>query len=106
LNKTAYVNGEALGVTVFRFANNGPSAMPIEVKAWIEQPNGSVIRVLSSGGDGSIVLPAGFTKNFGGFSLGAVTPGGPRGTYSFNCRLLDPATGRFLGQSLKPFLVQ
>jgi hypothetical protein len=65
-----------------------------------------VFPVLNSGADGSIVLPAGFTQNVGGFSLGTLTAQAPRGTYRFNCRLLDPATGRLLSQSLTPFVVQ
>ncbi|HEY7171480.1 MAG TPA: hypothetical protein VH417_11575 [Vicinamibacterales bacterium] len=106
LNKSAYVTGDAIGVPVFRLANDGAAAVPIEMKVWLERPNGSVSPVLNSGADGSIVLPAGFTQNVGGFSLGTLTAQAPRGTYRFNCRLLDPATGRLLSQSLTPFVVQ
>jgi len=106
LNKSTYVNGDVIDVAVFRLANDGASAVPIEMKVWIEPPNGSVVSRLNSGADGSIVLPAGFTKNLGGFSLGTVIAQAPRGTYLFNCRLLDPGTGRLLSQSLAPFVVQ
>ena len=50
---------------VFQVGNPGPDPVAIELKLWVRRPDGSTFSRLSVGATGSIVLPAGFDRDFG-----------------------------------------
>ena len=106
LSQTTYVDGEEVIANVFQVGNPGPDPVAIELKLWVRRPDGSTFSRLSVGATGSIVLPAGFDRDFGPFSAFTVAPADARGAYEFNCRVLDPTTGESLAIDENPFEVQ
>jgi hypothetical protein len=52
------------------------------------------------------VLPKRLNKNLGTLPLFTVQPTFSRGTSGFNCRFLEPVTGKFLTEALVPFAMQ
>ena len=56
-------------------------------------------------GDGWTDEPAGFNQNLGSFNLFPVTAAMPRGTYGFNCRIVNPVTGALMAEDLNSFEV-
>jgi hypothetical protein len=93
MSQATYTNGDTVATQFFRLANQTQSDVALEWKAWLTGVGIDPISLLNVGADGSIILPAGLDTDFGAISLFPVTPGIPRGTYGFNCRLLDPVTG-------------
>lgn len=105
LNKTSFGNGETVIAQVARLANPGPDPVPVEVKAWFEVPGRLPAPFLTVGGDGSLLLPSGFDQNFGPLGLLTVQGALPRGSYSFNCRLLHAVSGARLSEDSNPFQI-
>lgn len=103
LNKTSFVNGDQVIAQVVRVTNLTATRVEVEYKLWFDLPGGAPFGFLHGGEDGSFVLDVGFNHDFGPLALGTVTPALPRGTYAFNCRFLDPVTGKFLSEDLNPF---
>jgi hypothetical protein len=106
LNQTSFMDGDAVVVQVFRFANPTTPAVAIEFKIWLEGPGFSPIPILRGGEDGSVVLPPGFNIDLGPFPLVPVVPALPRGPWGFSCRMLDPVTGALLSEDLNPFVIR
>ena len=72
----------------------------------LDIPGQDPISVINRGSDGSFQLASGFATTLGPIDLFAVSASLPRGTYGFNCRLLDSVTGEVLAEDLTPFEIQ
>ncbi len=106
LNRTGFVNGDTGIAQVLQVTNPTASPVAVEFKLWFVMPGRSAPIVFVRGGaDGSFVLRPGFNQNFGPLTLFTVQPTFPRGTYGFNCRFLDPVSGRVLSEDLVPFTI-
>ena len=106
MTQPVYAEGEAVTAGVFQLANPGPFAVAVEIKAWLGLADGANGEFLSAGADGSLVLPSGLDQDLGPIPLLPVTPGTPKGSSSFNCRLIDPVTGASLVLDQAAFEVQ
>ena len=106
LNKTNFVNGDSVIAQVLRIANPGTVEVPVELKIWFDIPGMAPASFANTGANGSVKLPPGFTTNAGPLTLFTVSTAFPRGTYGFNCRLLNPVTGGLLTEDLNPFQIQ
>lgn len=106
LNKTTFVNGDQVVASVFRFGNSQAAGLAVELKLWFELPGLAPVSLARSGADGSVVFPAGFNQNFGPVPLFTIAPSMPRGTYAFDCRMVNPVTGATLTEDLNLFQVQ
>ena len=96
MNQSSYVDGDIVTAQVFRLANTGHAARKVEIKTWVETPDGSSLPMVNKGADRSIILPPGYDQDHGPKDISAVTPDHVRGFYKYNCRILDPITGREL----------
>jgi len=103
LGQSSFQNGEQISIQVFRLGNQKLTPLAIEFKLWLEVPGPVAVGLGQSGADGSFVLPAGFNQNFGPFNLFAVAPTMPRGSYAFNCRMLNPVTGALMAEDINSF---
>jgi hypothetical protein len=106
LTRSTYTTGDTVQAAVFRLANQQAVSIPTEIKVWLGAPNATTTPVLNIGGDGSVILPAGFDANLGPISLFAVDDSFPKGSYEFSCRMIDLTSGRSLASSLNPFKIQ
>ena len=106
LSQGSFQNGEQVTVQVFRFANQKATPLAVEFKLWFEVPGVGPVGLAQSGADGSVIFAAGFNQNFGPFNLFAVAPSMPRGTYAFNCRMVNPVTGGLMVEDLNSFQIQ
>jgi hypothetical protein len=106
MSQPVYDNGNVVTATTLRFANQGTATVPVEIKTWLEVPGSPLISFLNVGADGSVQLPPGYDQNFGPAQLMVVTPAFPRGTYTFNCRFLDPVTGESSFLDENPFTIR
>ncbi len=106
LNQDVYMAGDTVTADVFRVANPSADPRPIELKTWFGIPGMDPLSFFRTGADGSIVLSPGFDQDFGPITLQPVTAGTPPGSYQFDCRLLDPATGEELALDVNMFEVQ
>jgi hypothetical protein len=105
MSKAAYINGDTVTATEFRFRNAGSAAV-CELKVWLAIPGFGEIPLLNLGSDGSFVLPAAYNQNLGPISLFAVATSLPRGNYEFSSRIIKPSTGITLSSDLNPFVIQ
>jgi len=103
LNKTSFVNGDAIAAPVFRLANLTAAPLSIEFKLWLEVPGVAPISIARAGENGAVVLPASFNQNLGPITLFTVSAAFPRGVYAFSCRVLDPVTGLLESEDLNAF---
>ena len=109
LNKNAFVTGDAITVTNVVATNPRAGNLPIEYKFWANLPGGSTYSWMRGGADDSVSLPPGVMNNAlgGPVTLATVTATfPPRGSYSINCRFLDPVSGKELAVETAPFTVQ
>lgn len=90
LSQSTYIDGETITANVFRLANLGPDPVTVDLKNWLIVPPDTAVSVFDLD---DLTLPAGFDSDFGPFPLFAADPGFPRGSWEYNCRLLDPITG-------------
>ena len=105
MSQANYADGDFLTASTFRLSNGTSSALPTELKAWLDMPVGNNIGVFNIGAVGGLTLPPGFDQNLGPVSLAQVDPSLPRGTYGFNCRMVDPVTGATLATDLNAFTI-
>ena len=103
LNQVTYVDGDTVIADVLRTANLTAAAQAVELKVWLAVPGIPPIGTVNMGADGSFVLAAGQDVDLGPSPVGLVTPDLPRGSYEFNCRLLDPVTGSLLSEDINNF---
>jgi hypothetical protein len=106
MSQDIYTVGDMVTVETWRFANQGPDPMAVEIKNWLSIPGFDPAPVINAGADGSLILPPGFDTNFGPVDLFTVTGDFPLGRYEFSCRLLDPVTGELKAVDLNPFDIQ
>jgi hypothetical protein len=106
LNKTSFVNGDQVTAQVLRLANLSNTAVPIEIKLWLNLQGLAPLSILRIGGDGSVVFPAGFNQNIGPVGLFTVGSELSRGGYALNCRFLDPVSGSTLAEDLNSFVIR
>ena len=106
LSQSSFQNGELISIQVFRLGNQKPTPLAIELKLWLEVPGPVPVGLAQSGADGSLVFPAGLNQNVGPFNLFAVAPTMPRGTYGFNCRMVNPVTGALMAEDINSFEIQ
>ncbi len=106
MNREVYFDGDRVIAQVNRIANTSDGFVPVEVAAWLESPKSSPESLFKVGADGSLRLPPGFDRDFGPTPVFRVTPDLPRGTYAFNCRIVDPVTLRVLAQDLNLFEIE
>jgi hypothetical protein len=86
----------------FRLRNGGAVAIPIELKVWLELPDGTAAALLSTGSEGMLVLEAGSELAFdplAGFAPQTLTPG----PYRLRARVVDPITGKSLTEHVSDF---
>ena len=85
---------EQVTARVARLSNPGPGPVAVEIKTWFENPGMSSTPDKNIGWDGTFVLSPGYDQDFGPMPLFTVTSDFTPGTYEYNCRLIDPVTGR------------
>ncbi|MCP4769333.1 MAG: hypothetical protein GY875_24130 [Gammaproteobacteria bacterium] len=96
LNADSFTTGDVLQADVFSIGNPESNDRALEWKAWFVQPSGEFIPAVNVGADGSLVLTAEFSHDFGSLSLFGVDAASARGDWELNCRVLDPTTGQQL----------
>jgi hypothetical protein len=77
----------------YLISNTGTVPAAIEFKAWLEAPGVNPVALLSSGADGSFVLPVGAEITVD--PLAAISPD-PE--YTLKARILDPASGEIFSE--------
>jgi hypothetical protein len=95
-----------LSVPELRIRNTHSVDVAIQVKVWLQVPNGTRHAAWDFGSDGSIVFPFFHSRNLAPFDLFEVTEAVERGEYELGCRLLDPTTGRQLHEAIAVFRVR
>jgi len=105
MSQPSYVNGNIVTASEFRLQNVG-SQIQCELKSWLAVPTLPPISILNLGSDGSFLLPAGFNQDFGPITLFQVGSVFPRGSYQFNSRVVDLATGATLSEDINAFAIQ
>ena len=81
--------------------NTSTSAVPVELKVWLEVPGVGPLTISRGGADGSVAFPAGLvaaTKP--PFTLFTVELWGRARTYLLGCRLVHPVTGKTKGRRI------
>jgi len=106
VSKDVYVEGDVVTATELRLVNLGDVAVPVWIKSKLIRPTGKTVIIANRGADGSFQLQPGTDKNHGPRTLFTVGPKSPRGTYTLQCQLVDPATKVLLAQDSKQFTVQ
>lgn len=106
MSQEVYANGETVRVSQFRAANPGALPVTVEAKVWIGLPAGPPISHINAGHDGSLVFTPGMNLNLAPIDLAVVSPGLPRGAYTFGCRLIDPVTGATIQEDIAPFRIE
>jgi hypothetical protein len=106
LNKAVYVTGNVVIATSLRLAN--PTATPIAVEAWLwfDRPGEKPIPRIGILPRQPINLPAGADHELGPVALMPVEASLSRGSYAFNCRLIDAVTAGHLALDVNLFDVQ
>lgn len=102
-DKTDYTDGETVTASVRRLVNLGDSPVPVRRRFAIVRPSRPPVVLSDIGGDGSFVLQPGTEEDFGPKALFDVGPGMERGSYSLECRLTDPSSGRLLAADRSAF---
>jgi DNA-binding beta-propeller fold protein YncE len=105
LSKPMYGDSEQVLATSLRMSNPLATPVAVEFKFWLDIPGFSPATFSQGGADSSLNLPAYYNQEFGPIPLFEVNASLPRGTYAFNCRLMDPVNGDVLGEDLNPFTV-
>ncbi len=103
MSQNSYGPGDTVTAAIVRQANPGPLPVALEVKMWLQAPDGTITSFENSGADGSVQLPAGSDENLGPLPLFDVLPETVRGRYEFSCRMLEPLTGQLLAEDRNPF---
>lgn len=62
--------------------------------------------ILNLGSNGSLSFSANFNSKLGSLVFFAVSASTPKGTWSFNSRVLDPKTGEVYSEDLNAFVVE
>jgi hypothetical protein len=106
MSQTSYVTGDTVTAQIVQLTNPETVPLSVELGLWFDVPGNPPISFLNIGADGSVQLPAGFDQNFGPMPLATVTPALPRGTYGFNCRIVNPVTKRLIAEDINPFTIQ
>jgi hypothetical protein len=77
----------------YTISNKDVASVAVEFKVWLESlSGGNPIPVISTGSDGSLVLPVGKAITLDPLAIQPV----PAGEYRLKLRILDPATGEIL----------
>jgi hypothetical protein len=106
LNKYTYVVGDVVSTTAFNLRNPGTKSRPVEIKLFLVMPGGDVTNLASLGADGSISLSAGFNQPLGTITIMTISSSTAKGTYEFSSRIVDPASGKLIGENINAFVVQ
>ena len=106
MNQASYTVGDTVTAQVARIANPGPDPVAIEIKTWFEGTEISPASDINIGSDGTYILAPEYDQDFGPMPLVTVTPDIPLGTYEYNCRMIDPVTGRPVTLDRNPFDIQ
>jgi hypothetical protein len=108
MDQAAYGDGTTATATTFSISSSVQplgSITPVEIKVWIEYPNGDIVPAVNDGADGSVGVISGFPEDFAPVPVLPVDSSTPRGSYVFGFRLLDPFTGQELCESQALFQV-
>ena len=106
MSQSRYINGDVVIAQTIQVTNTTADQLSIESKFWYDGPEYSATTFGPGGLNGLFVLDGRYDENLGPLTLSPVTSALPRGTYSFNCRILDPVTGETLTEDLNPFEIQ
>ncbi len=110
LNGTTFVDGDTVTADVFRIANVGTAAIPVEFAIWMEAPGLFPIRILKIGSleEGTIQsmnLPPGHEQDDGPIDLFMIDSTFPRGDYVIGLRMVDPVTQKLQTFDLNDFTI-
>ena len=103
LNQAIYLTGDSVVATSLRIANPTAETIAVEGKLWFDRPGARPFARTGILPPGSVDLAPGSDRELGPVTLATVAAGLPRGTYAFNCRLIDPVTGDHLVLDANPF---
>jgi hypothetical protein len=107
LSESTYVAGDTITATEFRLKNPGFGPTRVHLRVWLTVPTVGEVDLIDIGRDASFYLPGNLDSNLGPLSLITITPAfPPRGSWEFNSRIRDPATGALLSEDRNPFVVQ
>ncbi len=110
LNGTTFGDGDTVTADVFRIANEGTAAIPVEFAIWMEAPGLFPIRILKIGSleEGTIQsmnLPPGHEQDDGPIDLFIIDSTFPRGDYVIGLKMVDPVTQKLLTFDLNYFTI-
>jgi hypothetical protein len=98
LNQNVFHTGDTLIVSAH--VVNGPDPVRVEVKTWIDLPNGDQMSILDPYFTFTVGSNADFTKEIFRHTFGG---GGLSGGYNVGGRFLNPISGRELSVDVMPF---
>ena len=105
LDSPSYSEGTPVNLSV-KLSNTSTSAVPVELKVWLEVPGVGPLTISRGGADGSVVFPAGYAATKPPFTLFTVGAQHARGTYLLGCRLVHPVTGKTKAEDHDLIVVQ
>jgi hypothetical protein len=106
MSKASYINGNQVVAEVLRVSNFDIVPDAVELALWVQGPSIRPVSFANLGADGGLTLPAGFDQDVGPLSIFTVQAAIPRGTYMFNCRIVDPVTKQTIIEDLNAFQIE
>lgn len=106
MSKPNYAPGDDVSAASYWISNPSPDGTSVELKSWLAAPGLDPIPVPLKGADELSALAAGLDQDLGPVELFRVSSDLPAGTYEFNARFIDPATGRLLSETTSSFSIE
>jgi hypothetical protein len=105
LSKPSYISEEPVELTRFTVSNFGAADKAVELKTWVASPTGATASIGTTGEDGSYVVPAGASTEFGPVKVLDSIPATSGGSFRVGSRMLDPVTGDAFSEKQASFVV-
>ena|SRR5437867_12970830 len=106
MSKSTHVTGDAITATTFG-PKAGVSNVTARIQITLTVPTVGTLTLIDVEVDGSLTLPENLNINIGLPSLVTVTANfPPRGNWSWDSKLTNPATGAVIDSGVNPFVVQ
>jgi len=106
LNQPVYLDGDEVIATSMRLTNPTSQAISVQGWLWFDRPDAAPYRMPGILPEGTFELPPESDQELGPVTLATVTANLPRGSYAFDCRLIDPVTTDYVATDVNPFELQ
>ena len=106
MSQAVYTIGDTVTVDRWRLANPGPTPVVVEWKNWFEIPVPGTPPIPIIPSHTKFTLQPGTDVDLGPRPLFPVTPATPLGEYGFDCRMIDPPTGKTQTLDLNTFMIE